>query len=123
MKRKFFGISKIVVSIVTIPMWFVKIFVQSSSWRDSAGNLNTSIHAHSMFDNIVELQFHIVRNLRVPVFAYVTITLSVASALLSFAALRSSDNKKLFVISNVVFFFDVTIFLTLLFFTSLIVWR
>lgn len=76
-----------------------------------------------MFDNIVELQFHIVRNLRVPVFAYVTIALSVASALLSFAALRSSDNKKLFVTSNVVFFFGVTIFLTLMFFTSLIVWR
>ena len=123
MKRKFFGISKIAVSIATIPMWFVKIFVQSSSWRDSAGNLNTSIHTHSMFDNIVELQFHIVRNLRVPVFAYVTIALSVASALLSFAALRASDNKKLFITSNVVFFFDVMIFLTLMFFTSLIVWR
>ena len=116
MKKVVSGIAKIILSAIKIPLWFVGFFVDVGYLPDQNGNVHKSVFTHSMFENISDLLN--------PAIAYLAVTLSGVLALTSVItnaiAIVVSDNKKLRIISDIVFVVDVVFFLVLLLFASTI---
>lgn len=116
MKKVVSGIAKIILSAITIPLWFIKFFVDIGYLPDQNGNVHKTVFTHSMFENISDLLN--------PAIAYVAVTLSVmfalASVITNAIAIMVADNKKLRVISNIIFIVDIAFFVILLLFASTI---
>ena len=88
MKNTIVSISKIVLSIATIPLWFVKMFVGVGHLPDQAtGEIVEVIFRHSMLENVGDLAH--------PILAYIAMAIAVVSAVINVIALKYSDNKKI----------------------------
>jgi len=111
MKNTVFCISKIVLSIATIPLWFVKIFVGVGHLPDQAtGEIVEVIFRHSMLENVGDLAH--------PILAYIAMAIAVVSAVINVIALKYSDNKKIKITANVIFGVAIVLFLILMLLAS-----
>ena len=111
MKNTIFSISKIVLSIATIPLWFVKMFVGVGHLPDQAtGEIVEVIFRHSMLENVGDLAH--------PILAYIAMAIAVVSAVINVIALKYSDNKKIKITANVTFGVAIVLFLILMLLAS-----
>ena len=111
MKKRTLALIKIVFSIATIPLWFVKMFVGIGHLPDrDTGEIVEVIFRHTMLENIGDL-IH-------PILAYVAMTLACISALMNAIVLKFPDNKAMKLTANVFFGIAIGIFLILLLMAS-----
>ena len=111
MKNTIVSISKIVLSIATIPLWFVKMFVGVGHLPDQAtGEIVEVIFRHSMLENVGDLAH--------PILAYIAMAIAVVSAVINVIALKYSDNKKIKITANVTFGVAIVLFLILMLLAS-----
>ena len=111
MKNTIFSISKIVLSIATIPLWFVKMFVGVGHLPDQAtGEIVEVIFRHSMLENVGDLAH--------PILAYIAMAIAVVSAVINVIALKHSDNTKIKITANVTFGVAIVLFLILMLLAS-----
>lgn len=114
MKNTIFSISKIVLSIATIPLWFVKMFVGVGHLPDQAtGEIVEVIFRHSMLENIGDLAH--------PILAYIAMAIAVVSTVINLIALKYSENKKIKINANVAFGVVIILFLILMLLASTVV--
>lgn len=107
MKKNAFSVIEIILSVATIPLWFIKIFTGSGLLPDkNTGEIVEVTFYHSMFENIADLAH--------PVLAYVSIAIALISAVTNAIALKFSDNKAVKVVANTAFFIATGLFLILL---------
>ena len=111
MKNTVFCISKIVLSIATIPLWFVKIFVGVGHLPDQAtGEIVEVIFRHSMLENVGDLAH--------PILAYIAMAIAVSSSVMNAIALKHSDSKIIKIGANVIFGVAMGLFLILMLLAS-----
>ena len=111
MKNTIFSISKIILSVVTIPLWFVKMFVGVGHLPDQAtGEIVEVIFRHSMFENIGDLAH--------PILAYSAMAIAVVSSVINAIALKYSNSKRIKIAANVTFGVAMGLFLILMLFAS-----
>ena len=111
MRKHIFSISKIILSIATIPLWFVKMFVGVGHLPDQAtGEIVEAIFHHSMLENVVDLAH--------PILAYIAMAIAVVSAVINAIALKTSENKAIKNTANVAFGMAMGLFLILLLLAS-----
>ena len=111
MKKRIFSISKIVLSLATIPLWFVKMFVGVGHLLDQATDeIIEVIFRHSMLENVGALAH--------PILAYIAMAIAVVSAVINVIALKYSDNKKIKITANVTFGVAIVLFLILMLLAS-----
>ena len=90
MKNKIFNISKIVLSLAAIPLWFVNWYQYVATVNgDEPGTLKSLISWHNMMDYMDNT-----------IFPYLSITLLVTSAVLNVAVLKYPKLQKR---SNIIF--------------------
>lgn len=110
MKKHFFSISKIVLSVATIPLWFVKMFTGVGHLPNQAGEIVEIIFRHSMFENIGDLA--------PPILAYIAMAIAVVSSIMNVLALKSPDSKVIKISATVAFGVTIGLFLILLLLAS-----
>ena len=111
MKKQVFPVAKIILSITTIPLWFVKMFVGVGHLPDQAtGEIVEVIFRHSMLENVGDLAH--------PILAYIAMAIAVVSAVINVIALKYSDNKKIKITANVTFGVAIVLFLILMLLAS-----
>ena len=110
MKKYFFSISKIILSVATIPLWFVKMFVGVGHLLNQAGEIVKVIFRHSMLENIGDLAH--------PILAYIAMAMAVVSAVINTIALKIPSNKAIKNAANVAFGVTIGLFLILLLLAS-----
>ncbi len=111
MKNTIFSISKIILSVATIPLWFVKIFVGVGHLPDQAtGEIIEVIFHHSMLENVGDLAH--------PILAYITMATAVVSAIINAIVLKSPDGKRIQTTANVAFGVAIGLFLILMLLAS-----
>lgn len=111
MKNTIFPISKIILSAVTIPLWFVKVFVGVGHLPDKAtGEIVEVIFRHSMLENVGDLAH--------PILAYIAMTIAVFSAVINAIAFKSPDSKGFKITANAVFGMAIGLFLILMILAS-----
>ena len=111
MKNTIFPISKIVLSIATIPLWFVKMFVGVGHLPDQAtGEIVEVIFRHSMLENVGDLAH--------PILAYISMAIAVISSVINVIALKYSNSKRIKIAANVTFGVAMGLFLILMLFAS-----
>ena len=107
MKTHIFSVSKIILSIATIPLWFVNMFVGVGHLPDQfTGEIVEVFFYHSMIENVEDLVD--------PIFAYIAIVIAVASAVINTVVLKFSNNTAIKITANVVFVIAMGLFLILL---------
>ena len=107
MKKHIFSISKIILSVATIPVWFVKMFVGVGHLPDqTTGAIVEVIFRHSMLENVGDLTD--------PILAYIAMTIAVVSAVMNAIAVKSTDSKGIKITANVAFGVAIGLFLILL---------
>lgn len=110
MKNKILNIVEIVLSVVTFPLWFVKMFVDIGHLPDrETGKIIEVVFNHSMYENICD-GVH-------PFLVYIAMAIVIASVILNAVDLKLS-NKKLQTISNIVFGVAIGLFIILLLYAS-----
>ena len=111
MKTHLFPISKSILSVATIPLWFVKMFVGVGHLPDQAtGEIVEVIFRHSMFENIGDLAH--------PILAYIAMAIAVVSSVMNAIALKYSDSKRIKITANVTFGVAMGLFLILMLLAS-----
>ena len=94
MKKNAFSVIEIILSVATIPLWFIKIFTGSGLLPDkNTGEIVEVTFYHSMFENIAD-SIH-------PVLAYISIAIALISAVTNAIALKFSDNKAVCMVGEV----------------------
>lgn len=94
MKNRLLNIVKIILSAITFPLWFVKIFTDIGHLPDQeTGEIIKVVFRHSMYENICAIH---------PIFAYITMAIIIASIVLNAVEIKF-DNKNLRIIGNIVF--------------------
>ena len=107
MKKSIISISKVILSVATIPLWLVKIFVGVGHLPDKAtGEIVKVIFRHSMFENVGDL-IH-------PILAYIAIAIAVVSVVMNSIALKAHDSKGVKATANAVFWVTIGSFLIVL---------
>ena len=110
MKKIIFPIIKILTSLLTIPLWFVKFFVGIGHMPNvDTGNIEEVRFYHSMYENICDMDLGLL--------FYLAVILCLSSAILSIITMKVSD-KRLYKISNVVFIISIASFLLFLLIAS-----
>ena len=110
-EKYLFDISKIMVSLSLVPMWFAKIFNGVGHLPDQVtGEVVEVIFRHSMFENICDGYNSI--------FAYVSIVLAVVAAIFNIIALKYRDSERIQKISNIVLGAAVGLFVIMLLLAS-----
>ena len=110
MKKIMFPIIKILTSILTIPLWFIKFFVGVGHMPNvDTGKIEEVRFYHSMYENINDMDLGIL--------FYLSIILVLSSVILSAITIKVSD-KRLYKISNVVFIVTISSFLLFLLIAS-----
>ena len=104
MKNKVFCIVKSLLSAITVPLWFVKIFKGVGHLPDASGEIHEVIFRHSMFENICDLYF--------PALPYIAMAVAVISVVANVLALKAS-NRKVNTFSNIVFGVTMVAFIVL----------
>lgn len=110
MKNRRAYLSKIFLSVATVPLWFVKIFADVGHLPDRTGKIVEVIFRHSMFENI--------RSLAHPVFAYVAIAIALFSAAMNAVALKAPEGRPVKAVARVAFWSAMGVFLILLLLSS-----
>ena len=111
MKKQVFPVAKIILSITTIPLWFVKMFVGVGHLPDqTTGEIVEVIFRHSMFENIGDLVH--------PVLAHSVIAITLLSIIMNTIVLISFDNKAIKITANGLFVVSIGLFLILLLLAS-----
>ena len=111
MKNTIFTISKMILSVATIPLWFVKMFIRVGHLPDqTTGEIVEVIFRHSMLENVGDLTH--------PILAYIVMALAAVSAFINAISLKYSDSKKIKIISNVTFGVAMGFFLILMLLAS-----
>lgn len=111
MKNIISSISKIVLSIATIPLWFLKMFVGVGHFPDQAtGEIVEVVFRHTMLENVGDWAH--------PIFAYIAMAIAVVSAAINAIAVKYSDSKRIKIAANVVFGVAIGLFLILLLLAS-----
>jgi len=109
MKSKILNIVEIVLSAITLPLWFIKMFVGIGHLPNQEGEIVEVVFRHSMYENICGISH--------PVIAYIAMAAIIASIVLNAANLKLS-NRKLQTIGNVVFGAAIGVFIILLLYAS-----
>lgn len=110
MKKIIFPIIKILTSILTIPLWFIKFFVGIGHMPNvDTGKIEEVRFYHSMYENISDMDLGLL--------FYLSIILVLSSVILSAITIKVSD-KRLYKISNVVFIVTISSFLLFLLIAS-----
>ena len=110
MKKTFLSIAKIALSIFTIPMWFVKIFVGIGHLPNQYGDIVEVIFRHSMFENVSD-------GISV-ILPCISIALALISVITNILALKYPNSKKISLLSNILFWITAISFLCLLLLAS-----
>ena len=107
MKNTIFTIGKMILSVATIPLWFVKMFIGVGHLPDqTTGEIVEVIFRHSMLENVGDLAH--------PILAYIAIAIAAVSVVMNSIALKAHDSKGVKVTANVVFWVTIGLFLILL---------
>ena len=109
MKNKILNIVEIILSVITFPLWFIKMFVGIGHLPNQAGEIVEVVFRHSMYENICDGTH--------PFLAYIAMTVIVSAIALNIVNLKFS-NKKLQAISNIVFGVAIGLFIILLLYAS-----
>ena len=110
MKKRIFSISKIVLSLATIPLWFVEMFIGVGHLPNQAGEIVEVIFRHSMLENVGDLVH--------PILAYISMAIAIVSAVINAIALKSPDSKGIKITANVAFGVAIGLFLILMLLAS-----
>ena len=103
MKNIILNISKILLSLVTIPLWFVHFFYGSGLVMDPNTNeIIEKVFKHTMFENMQTLDLSFM--------FYVSIVVVIGSILLAAISIKIND-KKINKISNIVSIVTIGLFL------------
>ena len=114
MKKVFFSISKIALSILTIPLWFVDMFKQTGILFDK----NTGEFIHKTFYSSMFVNISGISNYPIP---YISIALAVISVITNLLAWKFSNNKTMKIIANISFWVAIVLFLLFLLLASTVV--
>ena len=110
MKNKTMNSVEMILTVVTLPLWFIKMFVGIGHLpNQESGEIVEVIFRHSMYENICDGAH--------PFLAYIAITIIITSIILSVLNLNLS-NKKLHTVSNIVFGVAIGLFIILLLYAS-----
>ena len=109
MKNKILNIVEIILSVITFPLWFIKMFVGIGHLPNQAGEIVEVAFRHSMYENICDGTH--------PFLAYIAMTVIVSAIALNIVNLKLS-NKKMQTISNIVFGVAIGLFIILLLYAS-----
>ena len=109
MKNKIFNIVEILLSAITFPLWFIKMFVDIGHLPNQAGEIVEVVFGHSMYENICDLSH--------PAVAYIAMAIVIVSIALNAVNLKLG-NKKLQTICNVVFLVAIGLFIILLLYAT-----
>ena len=113
MKKSIISISKVILSVATIPLWLVKIFVGVGHLPDeNTGEIVEVVFRHSMFENIGDLVH--------PALAYTAMVIALFSAAMNGLILRFVGELPQVVktIANIAFWVAMGTFLLLLLLAS-----
>ncbi|MDY2914092.1 MAG: hypothetical protein SOV58_05655 [Candidatus Enteromonas sp.] len=111
MKNTIFSISKILLSIATIPLWFLKMFVGVGHFPDqTTGEIVEVVFRHTMLENVGDWAH--------PIFAYIAMAIAAVSAVINAIAVKYSDNKRIKITANVTFGVAIGLFLILMLLAS-----
>ena len=111
MKKHIFSASKIILSIATIPLWFVKMFVGVGHLPDqTTDEIVEVIFRHSMLENIGDLAH--------PILAYIAISIALTSSIINTIVFKFPDSKAIKITANIAFGTAIGLFLILLLFAS-----
>ena len=111
MKNTIFTIGKMILSVATIPLWFVKMFIGVGHLPDqTTSEIVEVIFRHSMLENVGDLAH--------PILAYIVMAIAGVSAFINAIALKYSDSKKIEITSNVTFGVAMGFFLILMLLAS-----
>ena len=106
MKKPVGIISKILLSIATIPLWFVKMFASVGHLPNQNGEIVEVVFRHSMFENIGDIGGSI--------FVYIAIISALLSVVINTFGFLFPKNKTVRVGANIAFVFAIGLFLMLL---------
>ena len=109
-KKHLVYIGKIILSVATIPLWFIRMFVRVGHLPNREGEIVEIIFRHSMFENVGDLCH--------PLLAYTAMAIAVVSAVANSIALKYPDNKTSKIVSNMAFYTSTGLFAVLLLFAS-----
>ena len=110
MKKIILPIIKILTSLLTIPLWFIKFFVGVGHMPNvDTGKIEEVRFYHSMYENMNDMDLGLL--------FYLAVILGLSSAILSIITIKVSD-KRLYKISNVVFIVTISSFLLFLLIAS-----
>ena len=106
MKKLIFPISKIILCLVTIPLWFVKMFIDIGHLPDKeTGQIVKVVFRYSMLENIGALAH--------PSLAYIVMVLALIATIMNTLVLKFSNNKLLRITANIAFGIAIGLFLLL----------
>ena len=110
MKRKILNVVKIVLSAITFPLWFVKMFVGIGHLpNQETGEIVEVVFRHSMYENICDGAH--------PFLAYTAMTITMSAIALNVLNLKLS-NKKIQTAGHIVFGIALGLFIILLLYAS-----
>lgn len=110
MKNKILNVVEILLSAITFPLWFIKMFIGVGHLpNQETGKIVEVVFRHNMYENICDGTH--------PVLAYATMAISIAAIILNVVNLKLS-NKKLQTISNIIFGIAIGLFIILLLYAS-----
>ena len=109
MKNKILRIVEIVLSALTFPLWFVKMFIGIGHLPNQTGEIVEVVFCHSMYENICAGAH--------PFFAYVAMFFSIFAIVLNVLSL-GFEKRTLRLIANIVFAVTIGLFVFLLLYAS-----
>lgn len=109
MKRTILNIAKIILSAVTFPLWFVKMYVGIGYLPSQDGEPLKVVFRHSMYENICDGES--------PFLVYLAMTTAISAIVLHVVNLKIRS-KKAQTIGNIVFGVAIGLFLILMLYAS-----
>lgn len=114
MKKYIFPIIKIITNLATIPLFFIKFYHEIAVLPiyDEFGEFTTSKNDlyYSPLDNLIKLDLSILM--------YISISITVASIVLTIVSLVKRNNKNIKIADNAVYIISICFFLVVLFLSS-----
>lgn len=111
MRKAVFSISKAILSMATIPLWFIKLFVGVGHLpNQETGEIVEVIFRHSMLENIYDISAPIVSASIITI----SIIASLFSAALNFIAVKYPSNAKIHQYASIIFGASAGLFIILL---------
>lgn len=109
MKNKILNIVELVLSVITLPLWFIKMFVGIGHLPNQSGEIVEVVFRHSMYENICDGAH--------PILIYISITITFFAIVLNGVNFKLS-NKNLQIINNIIFGVAIGLFIVLLLFAT-----